>query len=93
MTAGHPPPDHDGGRRYARRRRLEALKDHNCGNGTCGTSCGVQKAAGQGSAIYTVFSVVGEVARVAATGDGAGGTHSIPFQSIDPDSPAIELVP
>ena len=31
MTAGHPQPDHDGGRRYRQRRRLEPLKDHNCG--------------------------------------------------------------
>jgi hypothetical protein len=31
MTAGHSRPDHDGGRRYRQRRRLEPLKDHNCG--------------------------------------------------------------
>jgi hypothetical protein len=31
MTAGHPPQDHDGGRRYAQSRRLESLNDHNCG--------------------------------------------------------------
>jgi hypothetical protein len=31
MTAGHLQPDHDGGRRYGQHRRLELLKDHNCG--------------------------------------------------------------
>jgi len=31
LTAGHPQPDHDGGRRYRQRRRLEPLMDHNRG--------------------------------------------------------------
>jgi len=36
-----------------------------------GTPCGVQMAAESASAMYALFSVVSEVAGVAATGDGA----------------------
>jgi hypothetical protein len=40
-----------------------------------------------------VFSVIGEVARVAAAGDGTVETSSIPVQPIDRRIPAIERFP
>ena len=67
--------------------------NHDCGNGTCGTSCGVQKGGGPGSAIYAVFSVAGELGKSHRYRDGAAKTGSIPVQLIDPHSPAIERIP
>ena len=102
MTVGHPQPDHDGGRRYGQHRRLEPLKDYNCGMARVAhhaafrwqpgrarrcTLCSRSPARWQSSR-----SPAGWQKSPLLVTARSGETSSIPAEFIEPRSPAIERI-
>jgi len=94
MTAGHPQPDHDGGRRDGHRRRLELLKDHNCGMAPVAHHAAFRRQPDRARR-YTPCPRLSARWRESPRPAPAwpGETSSIPVQPIGPRIPAIERIP
>ena len=93
LTAGHPQPDHDGGRRYRQRRRLEPLMDHNRGMARMAHHAAFrwQPDRARRCTLRSRSSARWQKSPLPATA-WSGETSSIPAQFIEPRSPAIERI-
>ena len=93
MTVGHPQPDHDGGRRYGQRRRLEPLKDYNCGMARVAHHAAFRWQPGRARrcTLYSRSSARWQKSPLLVTAR-SGETSSIPAEFIEPRSPAIERI-